>query len=142
MEASQICLFCHDVGPGEQHPMFFCPIRGTEYQNFKTGLTFPPFIICYICAVPFSLAGAHHAPIIPPLQPIPCNWADVIKPIAFYVFMHPATRAAVSQSLGVDLDQFVNLMEYQAWLVQGSEDGLLNIHDIVLAYQDTVSVFL
>jgi hypothetical protein len=110
---------------------------GEAYRLFKSRLTFPPGILCYICAVPLVITPAHHLPIVNPnlcKDGLACLYPDIIKPISFHVYNRHSIRAAVFAKLGLRFDTFDDIYAYQLWLIQRSSPSTLNIHEVVVAY--------
>lgn len=137
------CTRCHYLGSpntDDGHDTVGCPsdIIGPTSQFravFRSSITFPLGLACYLCAVPFAPPFNHpfHQPYPTPIDPNNCHYPDCLKVIAYLVYNTPADRSLVFGRLGIPTT--MSMMDYSTWLGQVQPGGILNVYELLVEYR-------
>jgi hypothetical protein len=133
------CPLCYVRGvKPDVHWAYRCPSKlcgsSQTWTTFKTGLRLGPSV-CPRCALPYDAPCNHPPP--PPGQNTPstkCDYNDILKEIAFVIYVDVGIREGVFVELGIPPPQSV--AHYRHWLggVNRKHGGVLNFIELLGAY--------
>ena len=111
-------------------------IRSDEYQRFKKQVKFKSDGLCYFCAFYHESPMNHPRHSMGKAKGASCTYSDILKPIAFMIWITPAIRNLVFRQVNLPAQPFANRVAFEYWLGQetGNRAALANLHELCLAF--------